>query len=98
MTCFEISVNGKKVCTAGVPDGVLSFHADWVGPYKGRPKDPPEGWAHWSVGGFTEQRGHEEYVRWGSLRKLKAGDVLTVRVISSDTADKPTERERKKKK
>jgi hypothetical protein len=92
MTCFEISVNGEKVFTAGVPDGVLSFDAHWLGPVK----DRPGGMVHWSLGGLTEDRGFREHVWWTTLRELSEGDVVTVKVVSSDHPDEPTKRERAK--
>ena len=95
MICFEISVNGAKVCTAGLPDGVLSFDVIWHGPDNRRP-DEPKGVGHWSVGGRTEEHGYVEHVWWRSVQRLSEADVVTLRVITADHADEPAERERAK--
>jgi hypothetical protein len=91
MTCFEISVNGKKVCTSGLPDGVVSLHVDWLSHLnKGASQDILQ----WVVTGLTEERGFKEHVRWTDLEPLSVGDVVSVRIISSDHADEPRKRER----
>lgn len=81
MIAFEVLVNGKKLCTAGVGEkGVLN--ASILGPKSPRLR----------VGGLC----NEEHVVWISPRpaahELKAGDEVTIRVVETDVADEPTDR------
>jgi hypothetical protein len=91
MICFEVTINGKKTYTAGVKDGVLDFSL-----IAQTDKDEAKHFVHASLSGLTTERGSEEYPWWGDLTFLSAGDVVTVRIISADSADEPTRRERKK--
>ena len=90
MICFEIQINGKKTYTAGVRDGVLSFNV-----YAHTDKDGVRYHVVSALGGLTEERGFEEHPSWGGMTRLLPGDVITVRVVSSDAPDEPTKRERK---
>ncbi len=84
MRAFEIHLNGKKLCTAGIGDhGVLSVIVDWV-----RRKSGPEQ-LHLSVGGMIG--GALEHLSWRDLR-LRAGDEVLVKVIDTQSADRPRRR------
>jgi hypothetical protein len=84
MRAFKVEVNGKRVCVAGVgTNGVLSAITNFVGsPARGSHLDL-------SVGGlFTET---DEHATWARI-KLKVGDKIVLRVIETDSVDKPRER------
>lgn len=91
MICFEVRLNGKKVCLAGVGDsGVLSAIVSWAGP----PTLTPKGQKKWRdparlhVGGLYEPSGNVHiHPRWAQ-RKLRPGDEVQVRLIESDKPDK----------
>ena len=97
MTCFEVSVNGERLCRAGVGEfGVLSAMTSWV-----RRRDPPpsdvEDWREeelvLDVGGLHAggRGGDDEHRRWPG-RPLKLGDVVTIQVIENETCDEPESR------
>src|SRR4051812_6619325 len=89
MLCFEVTINGKKMCTAGVEDyGVLSTIFSW---YKNPPpanmentNDSQMNEPHLSVGGFVKDT-HVECLSG----VLEIGDEVTIRIIESDQADEP---------
>jgi len=57
---FVVSVNGRKLCTAGIgPFGVMTTMLDWVG---GGPRRPREGTFELSVGGLDSRT--NEHVDW----------------------------------
>jgi hypothetical protein len=93
MIAFEVHLNGKKVCTAGVGEiGVLSTILSWRGsqPYeKGGPPVPE--YLRLDIGGIDG--GSREHVRWLD-RKIKRGDIITIKVVETNAATKPRERER----
>ncbi|HZI14765.1 MAG TPA: hypothetical protein VE153_30635 [Myxococcus sp.] len=89
MICFELSVNDKKVATAGVPgDGTLTQTVAWVR----RPGDAHDGL-------YLTLNGHETHadvmaqahVDWGRVN-LKVGDVVTLRIVEGGTVDAPQSR------
>jgi hypothetical protein len=91
MLCFEVWRNGEKLTTAGVSEtGVLSFILSWVGKepnassIAASSKDAIPG-IHCSVGGI----GGVVNVDWYETDRLKIGDELRVRLISSDLSDPP---------
>lgn len=79
---FVVSVNGKKLCTAGVgPDGVLQTSVVWVG---GGPIRTAEGKFSFHVGGLDART--EEHVDW-ETPQLAVGDVVTVEIIEAEQVD-----------
>lgn len=94
MIAFKVSLNGTKVCTAGVRDvGVLSAIVTWV---RRKPENSQSG------RGIEEELGLEvggldsdanEHLKWLS-RRLRVGDRLAIEVIESETVDKPKRRHR----
>lgn len=101
MIAFEIAIDGRKTCTAGVsPSGVTSVIASWVG----RPsREPTSGEAisggfeeelTLDVGGLThDPDGASVHVSW--LRQpLRPGQQITVAVIDTESADAPRTRQR----
>ena len=93
MIAFEVHLNGKKMCTAGVGDaGVVSTSLAWRGaqPYKkGVPRVPE--YLRLDVGGIADGSG--EHLRWLD-RKVKHGDLVSIRVVKVASVDKPRERQR----
>ena len=104
MIAFEVSLNEKRICVAGAEDlGVLSAHVTACGklgkktvPF--RPDDASDE-IHYSVGGLTSRPKSQTnvHVRWASDRQLRVGDVVTVRVIETETADRATSRSKVKR-
>jgi hypothetical protein len=92
MIAFEVQLNGKKICTAGVgKSGVLTTSLAWRGsqPYqKGGPSVAE--YLRLDVGGLA---GSGEHLRWLD-RKLKRGDVVSLKVVEVDSVDKARERQR----
>jgi hypothetical protein len=85
MPTFEVRVNGKKVCTAGLPgDGVLGAHVSSVR-RKGSRK-PDQLSLH--VGGLDSGTG--EHVVWHEALPLQLGDKVQVRVSMDGRTDSPS--------
>lgn len=91
MICFEIQINGKIRCTAGIGKfGVLLASLHWV---KRRPGTKPNGvskkeWGKedlfFSVSGLNRQSD----MKWLS-RYLKVGDEIAVKIVERTRVDKP---------
>ena|ERR1035438_7757026 len=81
MRAFEVSVNGEKLCVAGIgDDGVLTSIVSWVARHG-------DGDLMLSVGGLYSQT--EEHVNWISHRPLSVGDEIHVTIIETDSVDTP---------
>jgi hypothetical protein len=91
MIAFEVHLNGKKVCTAGVGElGVLTTNLAWRGPQpyqKGGPSVAD--YLRLDVGGLAASG---EHLRWLD-RKLRRGDAVTIKVVEVDSTDRPRERQ-----
>ena len=101
MIAFDISIDGRKACTAGVsPLGVASVIVSWVrrasrDPASGEPiPDSFEEELTLDVGGLThDPDGAPVHVRW--LRgALSLGQQITLTVVETESADPPYTRER----
>jgi hypothetical protein len=101
MLCFEVKVNGKVVCTAGVGDfGILSAILSWVNThpssrqYEVDEKEQTETEDLFlSVGGMTSQeKGDNEHVRWLDQQPVLPGDEIVIRVLNQSTCDAPARR------
>jgi hypothetical protein len=94
MITFKVSLNGTKICTAGVRHaGVLSAIVTCV---RRKPQDRRRGGRREQelsveVGGLDSDA--NEHLRWLS-RRLRVGDRLAIAVVESETADTPTRRHR----
>ena len=85
MRAFEVSVNGKRVCVAGVGDhGVLTAMVDYVLRPDGQEMS-------FEVGGLITPL--EEHVRW-VRQDLGIGDEISVKLIESESVDAPIIRHR----
>src|SRR5437868_4536428 len=92
MIAFEVHLNGKRICTAGVGNiGVLTASLAWRGPQPHQ-KDGPAiaEYLRLDVGGLADSG---EHLRWLD-RKLKRGDVASIKVVEVDSAGEPKERQR----
>ena len=93
MIAFEVFVNGKRTCIAGVgPSGVLHVIVNWVGrsprsPRVGGRTNSGESWVN--VGGMyvTKSRANV-HPRWVD-RVVKPGDEVVVRVVNARRVDPP---------
>lgn len=92
MICYEVHVNGRRLCVAGAPGyGVLGFGGTWVKRdparrAKGDRRDSYDREEHTlQVGGLFG----DTHLDWIDPRRLRAGDVIRVRVVRRATADTP---------
>ena len=86
MICFEIFVNGKRICLAGVEFGVLAAHlTSWQGTLEEGSTTERESQLHLFVSGTTDGK----HFRWPepNLTPLAVGDEVTFRVVEADTPD-----------
>lgn len=87
MICFEVWVNGEKICLAGVGEsGVLNSIVTWGG----------RQWIKTDlhVGGLV----NDEHVRWTEKEHiLEVGDEVTIKIVEADTADEPVRKEPRKR-
>jgi hypothetical protein len=87
MKAFQVRLNGTKLCVAGLSEqGVLTAIVDYVSGY-GRDE------LALSVGGLISSK--EEHVRWVERRALQTGDEIQLKVIETESADRPKERHRR---
>lgn len=84
MRAFKVSLNGKKLCLAGVGDrGVLSSIVNWVAGDAGAD-------LFMEVGGLA----NEEHVAWINQKHLQVGDEIRVKIVEARSVDKPVEKRR----
>lgn len=89
MICFEILLNGKRLCLAGLPgvgDSVLGAHVTvWQGPIEEGSTTERESQTHLFVSGTAEGK----RIRWpdSDSTSLAVGDELILRVVEADTPD-----------
>jgi hypothetical protein len=101
MIAFEISIDGQKKCTAGIPDlGVVSIIASWVRrvsrdvtsgePMPGRFDEE----LTLDVGGLShDPDGASVHARW--LRQpLELGQQISIAIVETEAADSPRARDR----
>jgi hypothetical protein len=82
MRTFEVFLNRKRLCVAGIDaDCVLSAIVDYVSGKRGR--------LHLSVGGLDTLA--EEHVRWQD-RNLRVGDEIRIRIANRKQVDPPVKR------
>jgi len=86
MRAFEISLNGKKLCLAGIgSDGVLSTIVNWVA-------KRGEGDLFLEVGGLITPP--NEHVSWEQQKPLRVGDRIQVKIVETNSVDEPKRRRR----
>lgn len=90
MIAYEIQINGEKVATVGVNEGVVSAIANWTFLRSDLAHDPQTDWnASISVAGLDDIT--NEQLKW-FRRDLRLGDVVTLRLVEVEVADIPTEK------
>ena len=86
MRAFEVSVNGKRLCVAGIgDDGVLVSSVDHI---VGNGRND----VFLRVGGLISPIA--EHVLW-IRRRLKTGDELRLKIVGTASIDSPKERHRR---
>jgi hypothetical protein len=91
MLAFEIHINGKKRCTAGLGQpGVVTAALTWVlrAP-QGRRRQRAE--LNFGVSGLVSRS--DEDLEWLE-RAMQLGDEITIRIVEVRTADAPKKRRR----
>jgi hypothetical protein len=89
MKTFVVSVNGKRLCRAGIgQNGVLTAIVNWVG---GGSQRTAEGHFGFHVGGLDSRTG--EHVGW-AVPELQLGDEVTIRLEEGDQIDPECRREK----
>jgi hypothetical protein len=79
MRAFKVTLNGKKLCLAGVGDrGVLTAIVDWVAHDRGERLSL-------QVGGLA----NEEHLQWMGPKRLRVGDEIRVKIVETASVDKP---------
>lgn len=100
MLGLEISINKKKLCTAGIENGSLSATVATVG--KAQATADNSQTALLTVSGFIETAktySHPWWVPSEAIPHLNAGDMVTIRVVNVDPGevDRPSQTHRKLK-
>jgi hypothetical protein len=101
MIAFEIEMNGKKLCTAGIDAkfGILTSILSWakrdVSQLSEEAKAKvPEEELKLTVGGhISYSKDDYENVQW-SGRELKPGDQINIKIIETNEADEPKTKKR----
>jgi len=100
MKCFEVIINGKRVCTAGIgEDGVLTSVVTFVKRNRSAEETAETKENNDSeslnirVGGIANREtGAMEQVEWLEQR-LVVGDEITIRIIEASECDEPNSKE-----
>lgn len=93
MTCFEVSINEKLVCRAGV-DADIGFLAAMLDLLSHQPKAGSQrkrDGLGLRVGGSETNNGRTEQLVWLD-RRVRVGDVITIRIVKASGFDKPKNR------
>ena len=86
MRTFEVFLNRKRLCIAGIEaDCVLSAIINYVSIKRDRKRDR----SGLTVGGLNTEK--DEHVRWVN-RSLRVGDEIRIRIAKRTRADKAVER------
>jgi hypothetical protein len=89
MRAFKISVNGKKLCVAGIGDeGVLSAIVNWVAGVRGKSRGDGDLFLH--VGGLVSPT--NVHVAWATQKPLQIGDEIRIKVVETPVVDEPIEK------
>jgi hypothetical protein len=92
MICFDIEINDKHFCRAGVgDDGVLTAAVSWGdAPAEIRGHRKRERRVDLSIGGLRDKT-HVDWIR--GFRKLSVGDSVTIHIVESKSFDAPSRTE-----
>jgi hypothetical protein len=95
MIAFDVYLNERKICTAGIGDqGVLSANVTWVrrkGKYtlSKKPGAVEEELTMYVSGLITPTK---EHVNWQEPRPLHVGDAVRIKVVETEAVDQPSTR------
>jgi len=100
MTCFEVIINGKRVCIAGIGnDGVLVSAVTFVKQNKSAEEtaetqeNNDKEKLDLRVGGMANREGGaREQLEWLN-QDLAVGDEITIRIIETSKCDEPNSKE-----
>lgn len=85
MICFDLYLNGERLCRAGKEDiSVLSSILSYVIPRGG---GKPE--LELSVGGLSTLPDADVHSKWLHGHEIRVGDEVTIRIVEADTSDEP---------
>src|SRR5215203_5515573 len=89
MICFDVELNGRRLCVAGAEgNGVLTTSVGWYVGSNPAPGLAESGYSFVMVSGLIK----DQHMRWADVHnELQIGDAVTIRVVSGDAADVPTE-------
>lgn len=87
MICFDVYVNGEKLCRAGKDDlRVMTCILSW-----GKTGRDDEDLAL-SVGGLAVlESGGNAHSRWPELSNFRIGDEISIRIVDADDPDEPAD-------
>lgn len=85
MQAFEVSVNGERLCLAGVADGVLTTILCCTTQQR-------RGNLFLEVGGLISET--KEHVNWISQKALSLGDSVQIKIIEAEAVDNPIKKYR----
>ncbi len=89
MPTFNVHVNGKRVCTAGLAgNGVLGAHVSSI--RRKASREPAQLSLH--VGGLDSATG--EHLVWHEALRLRVGDEIRIKVSADGPTDEPSERKK----
>jgi hypothetical protein len=96
MIAFDVLLNRKKIARAGVgSNGVLTAITTWVrrrAPESGGKRPRWDRDLSFNLSGYRSTNGNVgEHFKWED-RRLKPGDVLTIKVINATRVDEPKRR------
>ena len=93
MIAFEVYLNGKQICTAGISElGVLSANVCWVkrNEKASRGKNPRLAKEELKLDVVGLVTPTDEYVRWHDQRPVQIGDEIRIKIVKVDKVDKPS--------
>ncbi|MGO8985197.1 MAG: hypothetical protein ACLQFM_10450 [Terriglobales bacterium] len=83
MRAFKVSLNGERVCLAGIGErGVLTAIVTWVA--GDRRAD-----LFMEVGGLA----NEEHLKWVNQKPLRVGDEIKVKIVEVTSVDRPVKKQ-----
>ena|ERR1700720_807373 len=95
MTCFQVEVNGERVCVAGLGEfGVLTATLSWVrNRHQSSTTTEAAAEIAFNVGGLTDSESRvDEFVDW--VRKgLSVGDEVRITIVDVTDCDEPKDKE-----
>lgn len=103
MLAIEVSVNGRRVCVAGLPVGTVTASVATVNRQPRRQirqgRSHPARSAYLTVSGYTTTATDHEFPWWvpTTTPRLRIGDSVILRIVDVRRPDKPRTRRRQAK-